>query len=317
MKTAFFASDPIALKAIEYLRASKDFPLACMVSNPDKPKGRGKKLQPNDVSAWAIENGVELLRPENGPTDETVARLRELGVELIIVMAYGCMLRKNILEYSEYPCLNIHASLLPELRGASPIETAIALGFNETGVSLMKIIQRMDAGPVCAVKKIPIGERETSHSLREKISNLSPELLDENLNAVKNFAAEFAEQDDSKATYARKLSKDDMRLDFNLDAKVLDARIRAFGFGIFEYGGEPVKVRDAFAIDAPKAAAGTVLRSDAEGLVVSCGCGALRIGALQRPCAKMLCAGEFFKGFSIERGVLLESFKNAALLREK
>ena len=317
MKTAFFASDPIALRAIEYLRASKDFPLACVVSNPDKPKGRGKKLQPNDVSAWAIENGVELLRPEKGPTDETVARLRELGVELLIVMAYGCMLRKNILEYSKYPSLNIHASLLPELRGASPIETAIALGFKETGVSLMKIIQRMDAGPVCAVKKVSIGERETSHSLREKISNMSPELLDENLNFVKNFAAEFVEQDDSRATYARKLSKDDMRLDFNLDAKVLDDRIRAFGFGIFEYGGELIKVRDAFAISAPEAASGTVLRSDGEGLVVACGSGALKIESLQRPCAKMLCAEEFFKGFSIARGTAIESFKNESLLRER
>ncbi len=317
MKTAFFASDPIALRAIEYLRASKDFPLACVVSNPDKPKGRGKKLQPNDVSAWAIENGVELLRPEKGPTDETVARLRELGVELLIVMAYGCMLRKNILEYSKYPCLNIHASLLPELRGASPIETAIALGLKETGVSLMKIIQRMDAGPVCAVKKVSIGERETSHSLREKISCMSPELLDENLNSVKNFAAEFVGQDDSKATYARKLSKDDMRLNFSLDAKVLDARIRAFGFGIFEYGGELIKVRDAFAIDAPETAAGKVLRSDGKGLVVACGKGALEVKSLQRPCAKMLCAEEFFKGFSIARGAAIESFKNESLLRER
>ena len=131
MNTAFFASDPIALGAIEMLHASKDFPLVCVVSNPDKPKGRGKKLTPNEVSAWAIENGVELMRPEKIDAP-TISRLRELGVELIVVMAYGHLLKDDVLNYGEYPCLNLHGSILPKYRGASPIESAIALGEKET-----------------------------------------------------------------------------------------------------------------------------------------------------------------------------------------
>lgn len=116
------ASDAIALDSIRALfdGGCPGFELACAVSNPDRPKGRGKKLSPNDVSAWALENGVELLRPEGSPDESDVARMRELGVEMIVVMAYGRMLKKNVLEYGRYPCLNLHASLLPQLRGASP-----------------------------------------------------------------------------------------------------------------------------------------------------------------------------------------------------
>ena len=146
MKVAFFSSDPISLPSIRYLQAEHE--LVCIVSNPDRPKGRGKKVSPNEVSQWAIDNSVDLLRPEGKPSDDDVAHLREVGAELLIVMAYGCILKKNILEYGKYPCLNLHASLLPELRGASPIETAIALGKTRTGVSLMRVEPAMDTGAV-------------------------------------------------------------------------------------------------------------------------------------------------------------------------
>lgn len=111
MKVAFMASDAIALDCIKMLHAGQchGFELSCVVSNPDKPKGRGKKMSPNDVSAWAIENGVELMRPEKSPDDSVVRRMKELGVEMIVVMAYGHMLKKNILDYGDYPCINLHA----------------------------------------------------------------------------------------------------------------------------------------------------------------------------------------------------------------
>ena len=199
-KTAFFASDPIALDAIEFLRNSREFPLACVVSNPDRPQGRGRKISPNEVSKWAIENGVELLRPEGGVGDDTVARLRELGVEMIIVMAYGCMLRDNVLNYGQYPCLNLHGSVLPKYRGASPIETAIAMGDSETGVSLMRIVKKMDAGAVCDIEKIAIAETDTAESLRLEFRRACPAILARNLESVKNKTAKFAEQDESAAS---------------------------------------------------------------------------------------------------------------------
>ena len=313
MKTAFFASDPIALGAIEMLHASKDFPLVCVVSNPDRPKGRGNKLSPNEVSAWAIEKGVELLRPEGGVDDATVSRLRKLGVELIVVMAYGHMLKENVLNYGEYPCLNLHGSILPKYRGASPIESAIALGEKETGVSLMKIVKKMDAGAVCDVEKIAIADDDTSVSLRQKFCNASAVLLERNLNAIKNKTAGFVEQDEAQAPYTRKFDKSDAVLDFTANAKTICNRIRSLGFATFERNGEIIKVKDAtFEIFDHSKEYGKVLEASEKGLCVACEGGAVKFAMLQKPCAKMMPARDFFAGYKIEVGEILKSvpFKN-------
>ena len=318
MKTAFFASDEIALGAIEFLKNSPDFPLACVVSNPDKPKGRGRKLSPNAVSQWAIENGIELMRPDGGADDATVARLRELGVELIIVMAYGCMLKSNVLDYGKYPCLNLHGSILPKYRGASPIETAIALGETRTGVSLMRIVKKMDAGAVCDVWEIEIGADDTAISLRKKFRDASPELLRRNLPKIADGSAVFVEQDGSAATYTRKFDKSDMLVDFAADGKTIRDRIRALGFGIFECGGDAIKVSGAYfqRESNPSATFGKVLAASAsDGIKIACADGWVGFANLQKPCAKMMSAKDFFAGYKIEAGSVLKSNPYKSLLR--
>lgn len=318
MKTAFFASDEIALGAIEFLKNSPDFPLACVVSNPDRPKGRGKKLSPNAVSQWAIENGVELMRPEGGVDDATVARLRELGVELIIVMAYGCMLKSNVLEYGKYPCLNLHGSILPKYRGASPIETAIALGETRTGVSLMRIVKKMDAGAVCDVEEIEIDTDDTATSLRGKFRDASPELLRRNLPKIADGSAVFLEQDEAAATYTRKFDKSDMLVDFSADGKTIRDRIRALGFGIFECGGDAIKVSGAYFEPTPKppSTVGKVLAASvADGIKIACADGWVGFANLQKPCAKMMSAKDFFAGYKIEIGTVLKSTPYKSLLK--
>ena len=319
IKTAFFASDPIALESIKFLFSSKEYPLVCVVSNPDKPKGRGNKVSPNEVSAWAIENNVALLRPDKSPDAATVARLRELGVELVVVMAYGRMLRENILNYGKYPCLNLHASVLPHLRGASPIESAIALRDKETGVSLMKIEPAMDTGPVCAVGKVLINARETSQTLREKIGMLAAKVLNDNIADVCSGKANFVEQQHFLATYARKFDKSDAQIDFSLCAEDIDARIRAFGFGTFEYNGEIFKAKDclAFVGTSESGVCGKVLKASvSDGLRVSCAGGAVRFDSLQAPCAKMMCAKEFFLAKKIEEGFILKFSSAKKILRD-
>lgn len=315
-KTAFFASDPIALDAIEFLRNSREFPLACVVSNPDRPQGRGRKIAPNEVSKWAIENGVELLRPEGGVGDDTVARLRELGVEMIIVMAYGCMLRDNVLNYGQYPCLNLHGSVLPKYRGASPIETAIAMGDSETGVSLMRIVKKMDAGAVCDIEKIAIDETDTAESLRLKFRRACPAILARNLESVKNKTAKFAEQDESAASYTRKFDKSDMYIDFSGSAESVRDRVRALGFGVLQYGEDAIKVRDASCENCGGGhPAGAILSASADGLAVACGNGAVVFKSLQKPCAKMMPAREFFAGYKMGIGEVLKSFPYKSLLK--
>lgn len=314
------ASDAIALDSIRALfdGGCPGFELACVVSNPDRPKGRGKKLSPNDVSAWALENGVELLRPEGSPDESDAARMRELGVEMIVVMAYGRMLKKNVLEYGRYPCLNLHASLLPQLRGASPVETAIALGFKSTGVSLMAIEPRMDSGPVCAAAEVAIAPSDGSASLRGKIAAAAARLLSENISSVADGSAKFEPQDESRATYTRKIAKEDLFLDFRLPAEEIANRARAFSFAVAEIGGEVVKLSNAFAAARMKGGAEcgeVVAASRADGLRIACGDGDIVFGAIQRPCSKMLSAPEFFAGNSIEVGKVLKSFDSRPLLR--
>ncbi len=314
------ASDAIALDSIRALFGGgcPGFELACVVSNPDRPKGRGKKLSPNDVSAWALENGVELLRPEGSPDESDAARMRELGVEMIVVMAYGRMLKKNVLEYGRYPCLNLHASLLPQLRGASPVETAIALGFKSTGVSLMAIEPRMDSGPVCAAAEVAIAPSDGSASLRGKIAAAAARLLSENISSVADGSAKFEPQDESRATYTRKIAKEDLFLDFRLPAEEIANRARAFSFAVAEIGGEAVKLSNAFAAARMKGGAEcgeVVAASRADGLRIACGAGDIVFGAIQRPCSKMLSAPEFFAGNSIEVGKVLKSFDSRPLLR--
>lgn len=314
------ASDAIALDSIRALFGGgcPGFELACVVSNPDRPKGRGKKLSPNDVSAWALENGVELLRPEGSPDESDAARMRELGVEMIVVMAYGRMLKKNVLEYGRYPCLNLHASLLPQLRGASPVETAIALGFKSTGVSLMAIEPRMDSGPVCAAAEVAIAPSDGSASLRGKIAAAAARLLSENISSVADGSAKFEPQDESRATYTRKIAKEDLFLDFRLPAEEIANRARAFSFAVAEIGGEVVKLSNAFAAARMRGGAEcgeVVAASRADGLRIACGDGDIVFGAIQRPCSKMLSAPEFFAGNSIEVGKVLKSFDSRPLLR--
>ncbi len=320
MRVAFMASDAIALDSIRALFGGgcPGFELACVVSNPDRPKGRGKKLSPNDVSAWALENGVELLRPEGSPDESDAARMRGLGVEMIVVMAYGRMLKKNVLEYGRYPCLNLHASLLPQLRGASPVETAIALGFKSTGVSLMAIEPRMDSGPVCAAEEVAIEPSDGSASLRGKIAAAAARLLAENISSVADGSAKFKPQDESRATYTRKIGKEDLFLDFRLPAEEIANRARAFSFAVAEIGGEAVKLSKAFAAARMKGGAEcgeVVAASRADGLRIACGDGDIAFGAIQRPCSKMLSAPEFFAGNSIEVGKVLKSFDSRPLLR--
>ena len=319
MTVAFMASDAIALDSISFLHASEEYRLACIVSNPDRPKGRGKKMQPNSVSAWALENGVELLRPEKGPDANTLERLRGLGVDIIIVMAYGCILKKDVLNFSEkYPCLNLHASLLPDLRGASPIESAIALGYKKTGVSLMRIEPAMDSGAVCASRDIAILPTDTSASLRKKIGALAAELLRDKIPEIENLTAVFVPQENARATYVRKLEKSDLFLDFHKRAEELDCRIRAFGAGIFEYRGEPIKILEARPENSGEKflEPGKILEaSPADGLKIACGKGVLACSALQRPCAKVLRAKEFFAGYKIDKNFILKSFENKNLLK--
>lgn len=314
---AFMASDAVAIPAMQALLDSDVVRLKCIVSNPDRPKGRGGKTSPNRAALFAIENNIALMRPEKSPSADCIEWLKKNDIDAILVMAYGKILRDEILSYGKLPCLNLHGSLLPKFRGASPIETALALGESKTGVSLMRVVKKMDSGDVCATIETEISARETGLSLREKIAKDAATILMQNLNAWINSSLTFVEQNESLATYARKLSKQDMYLDFSKSARQLDLRIRAFGAGIVNVGNDTIKIGEAFAEDKTlNCPVGTVVNCNHDSVDIACKDGVLRATMLQAPCAKMLKAKEFLNGYkNIKKSIVFESAKNEPLLR--
>lgn len=310
----FFGSDAIALPLLRWLHEAGGgaFTLCGVISQPDRKSGRGQKLQPNPISAYALEAGIPLLRPQK-PDAELEAWLQAQQVQLALVMAYGHLLRKSLLAVPPRGFVNFHASVLPHYRGASPVESAVACAESQTGVSLMQIVPRMDAGPVLGVETVCIdhARAETGADIRHKLASACVPLIARHMCELLSGAAasRFAPQDEARASYCRKLDKTDGQLDFNASTSALAARIN----GLYpwpgcylDYAQERFKVAEAFAEtladpDAP-ASPGTILSADKNGLRIRTGQGVLRICRLQKAGGKMLPADAFFLGTPFQPG---------------
>lgn len=318
-KIVFMGSDAIALPLLKYLHAEGGelFQLEAVVSQPDRPKGRGKKLQPNPIAAWAEEQGLTVLKPEK-PRKELRLWMVEQAIDLVVVMAYGHIVSQKLLETPKLGCVNLHASLLPKFRGASPVESAVASGESETGVSLMRMELEMDAGPVLDVERVPIQMEITGASMRLALADATVDLVQRNMAAMLSGEAVFMAQDASQATYCRKLDKADGLLDFKAPARVLVSRIN----GLYPWPGcycdfeeTRLKLMSArLAEGEASAAAGTVISADKAGVVVATGDGLLTIEQLQRPGGKMLPAQQFLQGFALKAGDVLSGGEMRPLL---
>ncbi len=332
LRLVFLGSDPIALPLLDWL-AGEGRAVAKVVAiftQPDRPAGRGQKVQPNAIKAWALDRSLPVHQPEK-LTADVQAQLAALAPDVSLVMAYGQILREDFIAAARLGTFNLHTSLLPKYRGASPIQTAVACGEPETGVSLMRIVRELDAGPVADRERIPIARHDTALDVETKLAAASVALLARALPRLAAGMLAFVEQDHGTATFCRRLTKDDGALDFSAPAAVLAARIN----GLFpwpacatEVAGQPVKLgladtaievadivapvvdrgsgTPASASNRP-AAPGTVLGADGEGLLVATGAGVLRVRRLQRPGGKMLPAAEFLRGFPLAAGTVLPS----------
>ncbi len=313
-------SDPIVLPLLEsLLRDHADtISLVGLYTQPDRRQGRGMKLHENPVKSWALAHGIPVRQPDK-PGEEDVQWLRDAGCELLLVMAYGHLLRDALLNVPRLPPLNFHASLLPELRGASPIETAIATGRRQTGVTLMRIVRRMDAGAAMDRELVDIAPDDCRESLAAKLASACVPLFARALPALLAGEPRFVEQDESRATYCRILEKEDSNLDFAASAKELHERSRAFRIWpgtAFDYAGQRIRVGNSSYDEAPTPhAPGTVLESGKDALSVATGRGTFVIHFLQRPGGKMLPAADFLRGMPIAPGSVLESRPMKALER--
>ena len=278
--------------------------VCAVLTQPDRPAGRGKQLQPSAVKRRAQAAGITVLQPTSLRTAESHTLLRELNAEIMVVVAYGLILPQSILDIPTHGCLNVHASLLPRWRGAAPIQRAIEAGDTHTGITIMQMEAGLDTGPMIAKSTLEITSSETSGTLHDRLIQLGPGLLLEVLEGLPQCLTQASSQEESDATYAAKIVRDETQIDWTLDAKSLSRKIRAFNptSVCFSYlGTERLKIWQATALPTThNNAVGQIIGSDPEGIVVACGSGALKITVAQFPGSTALSAADLLNGRSAQ-----------------
>lgn len=312
-KIVFMGSDAIALPALNWLVGAGLTRVVGVFTQPDRAVGRGQKIQANAIKRWAEERGIPVFQPARfGPADRE--QLAALQPDLTLVMAYGHILKQDVIDVPRLGTFNLHTSILPKYRGASPIQTATAAGETVTGVTLMRLVLELDAGPVADVERVAIGSLDTAAEVEAKLAQACVPLLQRILPGILAGTQTFTDQPAADVTFCRRLEKTDGVLDFAAPAAALAARINGLnpwpGCAV-EINGQAVKLglADTSANSgAPlPAPAGTVLGHDADGLLVATGQGVLRLRRLQRPGGKLLPASDFLRGFPVAPGTVLPS----------
>jgi methionyl-tRNA formyltransferase len=293
-----------ALKAL--IGAGHDIPL--VLTQPDRPAGRGMKLRMSPVKEVAQTHDLPVAQPENLKTEAARLPIAQAHADVMVVAAYGLILPQAVLDMPRLGCINIHASLLPRWRGAAPIHRAIEAGDAETGITLMQMDAGLDTGAMLSRAAIPILDTDSTGSLHDRLAALGAEEIIALLPKLEAGAITSTPQDNTQATYAGKISKEEARLGWSLPAEVLDRKIRAFnpfpGATVL-LRGEPLKLWQASPVpgqDRP----GTILEVGREYFTVACGQGALRIGEVQKAGGKRQSAAAFLAGNPLEPGLVLE-----------
>ena len=316
MRVIFAGTPEFARVALACLQRA-GFEIALVLSQPDRPAGRGMKLQASPVKQFALDHGIAVAQPRSlrldgkYPQDASAAQaaIQQARADVMVVAAYGLILPQWVLDQPRLGCLNIHASLLPRWRGAAPIHRAIEAGDAETGVTIMQMDAGLDTGPMLLTDRMPITPRDTTASLHDKLAALGGGLVVEALELAACGGLKPVAQPAEGVTYAHKIEKAEAALDWSLPAAVLERKIRAFDpfpGASSTIQGEVLKVTGADVADAqrPSAAAGTVLAAEPAGVLVACGEGALRLTQLQRAGGKRLAVADFLRGFSLAPGMV-------------
>lgn len=284
-----------AVKALEALAARHE--VVCVYTREPQEAGRGKKLTKSPVHEFAEAHGILVRTPKTLRSAEAQAELKALQADISVVAAYGLILPQAVIEAFPLGCINIHGSLLPRWRGAAPIQRAIEAGDNESGITIMKVVEKLDAGDMLLKGLVPITAETTGETLYDAMAGLGAELIVKALDNWQNLHAE--PQDERLVTYAAKIDKAESRLDFSMPAEVLERKIRAFNpypAVYFEYGGERYKILRAKVVDE-SGEAGAIL-DGAGRLVIACGDKALEVTEIQRQGKKKMPTEELLRGMN-------------------
>lgn len=300
LRVAFAGTPEFAARALEAILA-EGYAVPVVLTQPDRPAGRGMKLTASAVKQLALAHGLAIDQPERLRTDEQRARLKESRPDVLVVAAYGLILPPEALTLPRLGCLNIHASLLPRWRGAAPIQRAIEAGDMETGITIMQMDAGLDTGPMLLRRKIGIAPEDTAASLHDKLARLGAEAIIEALARLEAGDLSAEAQPETGVTTAKKISRAEAGIDWRKPAIELARQIRAFNpfpvafSQIFE---TTIKFWAAHKV-SERGEPGSILRADASGVVVACGEDALCITELQRPNSRRMTAAEFLRGFAL------------------
>lgn len=308
MKIVFMGTPDIAATILEALLTT-NHEIVCVVTGVDKPKGRGKEMAMSAVKEVAVAHGLNVYQPEKLKCEEAVSTLKGYNADLFIVAAYGKILSSEILKIPRLGCINVHASLLPKLRGAAPIQWAIIDGEKQTGVTLMQMNEGLDTGDILFTQSVDIDEKETGGSLFDKLAKCGAELLLSSLDAIEKGDIHPVKQDESLSSYARMLTKNFGYIDFKDRAVEIERLIRGLNpwpSTYTTYNGKTLKIWDADVCDEKSTKdPGTVLRVSTDAIYVCCQDNLLKVNEVQLEGKKRMSVHDFLLGCRIEEGDVL------------
>jgi methionyl-tRNA formyltransferase len=309
MKIIFMGTPEFAVPTLESL-FQKGYSIELVITQKDKPKGRGKKVQYTPVKEKALELNLPVFQPDNINDPESIEIMKNINPDFIVVVAYGQILRKEILNLPKYNCLNVHASILPKYRGAAPINWAIVNGEKETGVTIMEMAEGLDTGDMILWESIPINLDDDYPSIHDKLSILGGSLIIDALEKIKDDNFTRTVQDNSISTYASMLSKETGIINWNNNAEDIRNLVRGlkpWPSAYTQYKDDILKIHDVDVVDKVKDGKnGEIVKVDKEGIYVNTLDKTILIKELQFPGKKKLLAKDYLKGNSIEEGVILK-----------
>jgi len=303
MKIIFAGTPQFAASALAALH--KEHQVVAVLSQPDRPAGRGLKVALSAVKQLALEYKLPVLQPVNLKSADVQLQIADLDADVMVVAAYGLILPKAVLQLPRHGCLNIHASLLPRWRGAAPIQRAIQAGDAETGITIMQMDEGLDTGDMLLQHGCPIVKTDTAQSLQDKLELIGTNSILEALSLLQQHRLTPVKQNEALSTYAAKLLKSEARIDWLQDAELIERTVRAFNpFPVCyaDLNGIAIKIWRAALCPDIRGDAGKVLALDKRGITVACGTAALRLEVLQRPGGKAQSAGQFMQAMPVRVG---------------
>lgn len=309
MRVIFMGTPDFSVGTLEAL-IEADHEVCLVVTQPDRPKGRGKEMQFTPVKETAVAHGIPVFQPERVRRPECVEELRKYQADVIVVVAFGQILPKEILELTPYGCINVHASLLPKYRGAAPIQWAIIDGEETTGVTTMQMDEGLDTGDMILKREIPIRPDETGESLHDKLAAAGAALLIETLEALEEGTAVFEHQGETPTKYAKMLTKDLGKIQWKKSACEIERLVRGLNSwpsAYTDWDGKVMKIWQAEVLEEESSAnPGTITRVEKDAFSVQTGKGQLLVKELQIPGKKRMETGAFLRGYHLEEGTVLK-----------